>query len=484
MPKTALISPTAQRLLGEQAFSRTAGAPLLAGNAVDLHIGARAAFDAWLAAIGSARERILFANYIFRDDDIGRSFVTALAQRARAGVQVCVTRDWLGCLGQSGARFWQPLLAAGGQVRAYNRPNGLSPFGWLSRDHRKLLVVDDSVGFVSGICVSGAWLGDAERGVPPWRDTGVAIRGPALGDLVQAFAEVWSQLGPALPDATIAADQSIAEAGDIDLRVIATLPNMAGLYRLDQLIAAVARRNLWLADAYFVGVTTYVQALASAARDGVDVRLLVPGSSDIPAVGAISRAGYRPLLEAGVRVFEWNGSMMHAKTAVADSRWARVGSTNLNIASWLGNCEIDVAIENSAFAQQMEAQYERDLANATEIVLGSARAPRARDQEEHGSGPQGGSSGRVAASALRLANSVGAIIANRRSLGAAESTPLLLSALLVLALALVALLWPHVFAWPLGALGLWCALALLARVVRLRRQRQSHAKAPPRHDPD
>ena len=334
--------PSALRLLAEQSFSRAAGAPLLAGNGVDLLIDARAAFDAWLAAIRGAERSILFENYIFRDDALGREFVAALAERAAAGVRVCVVRDWLGCLGQSGPRLWAPLVAAGGEVRAYNPPRLASPFGWLSRDHRKLLVIDHAIGFVGGICVSGTWLGDAARGIEPWRDTAVAVRGPAVLELAHAFAEVWSQLGEPLPpdDAPAAALPS----GQVDLRVVATVPNTAGLYRLDQLIAGMARRNLWLTDAYFVGVAPYVQALIAAARDGVDVRLLVPGSSDIPAVGSLSRAGYRPLLEAGIRVFEWNGSMLHAKTAVADGRWARVGSSNLNLASWIGNCEIDLAI--------------------------------------------------------------------------------------------------------------------------------------------
>ena len=120
----------------------------------------------------------------------------------------------------------------------------------------------------------------------------------------------------------------------------------AGMLRVDQLVATLARERLWLTDAYYAGTTSYVQALRAAARDGVDVRLLVPSASDIPIVKPLSRAGYRPLLEAGVRVFEWNGTMLHAKTAVADSNWARVGSTNLNIASWFGNLELDVVIED------------------------------------------------------------------------------------------------------------------------------------------
>ena len=117
------------------------------------------------------------------------------------------------------------------------------------------------------------------------------------------------------------------------------------------MIAAMARRTLWLTDAYFVGIAPYVQALRAAALDGVDVRLLVPGASDIPVISPLSRSGYRPLLEAGIRVFEWNGPMLHAKTAVADCRWARVGSSNLNIASWISNYELDMAIEDEDFAR-------------------------------------------------------------------------------------------------------------------------------------
>ena len=160
------------------------------------------------------------------------------------------------------------------------------------------------------------------------------------------------------------------------LRVPATVPSIAGLYRLDQLIAAMATRSLWITDPYFLGVTPYVQALRAAAMDGVDVRLLVPGASDVPWVSHMSRAGYRSLMEAGIRVFEWNGPMVHAKTAVADRRWARVGSTNLNLASWIGNYELDVAIEDVAVARQMADMYESDLQRATEIVLDRRRRVR------------------------------------------------------------------------------------------------------------
>ncbi|MGA9421503.1 MAG: cardiolipin synthase B, partial [Rhodanobacteraceae bacterium] len=171
------------RVLAEQTLNRAAGAALIAGNALEILIDGSANFDAWLAAIRGAETVILFENYIFRDDEVAREFRAALVERAGAGVRVCVLRDWLGCLGQSGAGFWQPLLDAGGAVRVYNPPQLTSPFGWLARDHRKSLVVDGMIGFLGGVCVSARWLGDAARGIAPWRDTGVALRGPAVQSL-------------------------------------------------------------------------------------------------------------------------------------------------------------------------------------------------------------------------------------------------------------------------------------------------------------
>jgi cardiolipin synthase len=465
------------RNTAEQALARAAGAPLSVGNRVDLLIDARANFDAWLEAIASARHKILFGNYIFRNDDIGRRFVAALAERARTGVRVCVLHDWMGCLGQSRASFWQPLRAAGGEVRTFNPFDPLSPFGWINRDHRKLLVVDGRVGFVSGVCVSAAWLGDPARGRAPWRDTGIALRGPAIADLERTFVETWAELGPALPADALTAANTIAPAGDVALRVIATQPATTGTYRLDQLIAALARERLWLTDAYFIGVAPYVSALINAVQDGVDVRLLVPGASDIPAVATLSRTGYRALLEAGIRVYEWNGPMLHAKTAVADDRWARVGSTNLNIASWLGNCEIDVAIENANFARQLATQYEDDLTHATEIVLNPRhRARPATPLPRHGLHGHG-SAGRGAVGAMRMATTLGAALGNRRVLSDAETRPLLGGAALLLAIAIIAALWPRVLAWPLGVLAAWVAVSLAARWLRMRRHHRQALRA-------
>jgi cardiolipin synthase len=293
-PGRSLNAPL--RLLGQQAFSRVAGAPLIPGNHVELLIDARANFDAWLEAIQGAQHSILFENYMFSDDEVGREVRAALVERAEAGVQVKLIRDWFGCIGESSDAFWKPLRAAGGEVRTYNRFHPASPLGSLSRNHRKLLVVDSTAGFISGVCVSQRWLGNPARRIAPWRDTGVAVSGPAIHELAQAFAENWSLLGERLPQDLQVLRHTPSPTGEVALRVVAALPRSTGLYRLDQLIAAIAQKTLWLTDAYFVGTPAYVQALCAAARDGVDVRLLVPGSSDVPIVGTLSRAGFRPLL--------------------------------------------------------------------------------------------------------------------------------------------------------------------------------------------
>lgn len=460
-PPAALL-PTRQ--LAEQAFSRAAGAPLSNGNRIELLIDAEAHFEAWLEAIAGARRHILLENYMVRDDAIARRFVTALADKAREGVLVAVIRDWLGCLGQSGDRLWKPLLEAGGEVRTWNRFRLDSPLGWIHRDHRKMLAVDNRIGFLSGVCLSGKWLGNAERGIEPWRDTGVALEGPAVADLEYAFADIWDDMGEPLDDALLCAPEDIAPVGDVALRIIATEPQTAGVYRLDQLIAAMATQSLWLTDAYFVGVATYTQALAAAARDGVDVRLLVPGTSDVPLTAALSRSGYRPLLEAGVRVFEWQGSMLHAKTAVADGRWARVGSSNLNLSSWIGNCELDVAVENQDFAARMQRQYLEDLENSTEVVL--PRQQRARRPRRHRPRRGTGSTSRAAAGAARLARSMRAVLTNHRELGNAEAGVLLTAGSILLAVSLLALVWPYLIAVPLVVLALWLSASLLLRGAR------------------
>lgn len=470
---------TRTRLLAERAIVRTAGATLIPGNSIRLLRDARENYPAWLEAIETAEHTIHFESYILHQDKQGYLFADALMNKARAGVKVRLIYDWVGALNATANSFWRELRAAGVEVRCFNPPHFESPFGWLSRDHRKMITVDGRIGFVAGLCVGQMWVGDEQRGIDPWRDTGVEITGPAVAEIESAFAQMWAQCGEPLPSEETIDTTEIVPTGEVNLRIVAGRPNSAGLYRLDQMIAATARKNLWLTDAYFAATTPYVQALRAAALDGVDVRLLVPQATDIPVVRALSRTGYRSLLEAGVRVFEWNGSMLHAKTAVADGRWARVGSTNLNLASWLSNWELDVIVEEQEFGLLMEQMYLDDLANATEIVLttrnrvalvSERRKPNLRQQLK-----SSGSS-RAAAGAIRLGNAVSAAITNHRVLSPAEARITASSGLLLLLLCALIVWWPQILSVPLAVLGVWVAISLFMRAYALHQEGKRETK--------
>ena len=473
---TRPLDAAATRMLADQAFSRTAGAPLVHGNSVRILKDATENYPAWLEAIAGARETVHFECYIIHDDDVGRRFADALLAKAKEGVRVRVVYDWLGGWSTS-RRFWRSLRDGGIEVRCFNPPTLDDPLGMLARDHRKCVVVDGRVAFVMGLCVGKAWEGWPERNLPGWRDTGVEIHGPAVADVARAFADTWAACGEKLPDEDLAPPDGVGDRGDVALRVVATTSGTSGLYRLDALVAALARNTLWLTDAYYAGTPNYVQALRAAARDGVDVRLLVPGrGSDLALMQAISRAGYRPLLDGGVRVFEWNGPMLHAKTAVADARWARVGSTNLNPASWIGNWELDIVVEHAGFGREMEAMYLEDLGNATEIVLEQRR--RVRPANKAGARRRRGAGGvgtRAAAGALRIGNAIGEALGTRRLHGPAERRLMISGAVLLAALGAACLVWPKAVAWPLGLVSVWMGVALLARAVRTR----ARGAAPP-----
>jgi cardiolipin synthase A/B len=477
-------------IFAEQAFWRAAGARLIAGNSARILKDATENYPAWLEAIESASDTIHFECYIIHEDEQGQVFADALASKAREGVRVRLIYDWMGAFNSTSTRFWRRLREAGIDARCFNPPRLDSPFGWLGRDHRKTLVIDGRVGFVSGLCVGLMWVGDPQTGIEPWRDTGIEIRGPAVTELERAFAQMWAACGQPLPveeflvsvptrRVTSILEHEAPKDGDTALRIVASMPNLAGIYRLDQIIAAAARETLWLADAYFAGTTPYVQALSAASRDGVDVRLLVPQASDIPIMRALSRTGYRPLLESGVRVYEWNGAMMHAKTAVADGRWARIGSTNLNPMSWVNNWELDVVIEDPRIGEEMEQMFLDDLENATEMVLtverrlAPAQAPERHSlQRRSRASGGGGSSSRAAAGAIQIGRTVSAAIANRRPLGPAEARIMGAAGLLLAAASVIAVLWPRVVSTPLAVIGVWIAVAAFIRAFRLRREGQ------------
>ncbi len=453
----------------ERAFSRIADSDLRLGNAIRLLKDSKENYPAWLKAIRSAKRVIHFENFIIANDETGRMFAEALMERARAGVKVRVLYDWLGSSFRALPAFWRRLREAGVEARVFNPPRLTDPF-WIRRNHRKLITVDGRIGFVSGLCISDSWEGGKES--EPWRDTGIAVEGPMVADLDAAFAESWVLAGMRpIPKAQLRHADEIPHAGNMAARLISGEPGMFRTYRVDQFIAATAQRNLWLTDAYFVATTSYVQALGEAARDGVDVRLLVPGSSDVPALQPIVRAGYRSLIEAGIRVYEWNGSMLHAKTAVVDGRWARVGSTNLNFASWATNWELDVIVEDTGFAEAMEAMYLEDLANATEIVPGwQSRRKRARKmRSKRGQRLKRGGVRRLAAGALALSNSIGKAMSSR-SLTATETSSIAIIGFVLLALAVLITFVPAIIVSPVVIGLVWFALALLIRAFRLKRR--------------
>jgi cardiolipin synthase len=473
--RSTRLRATALRMSAERAFSRAVGSPLVPGNSIRLMRDAGENYPVWLEAIRSAEHYIHFESYIIHEDEQGRIFAEALAEKARAGVRVRLIYDWMGGLTATSNKFWRSLQAAGVEVRCFNPPRLDSPFGWVKRDHRKMLAIDGRVGFVTGMCVGQMWIGYPEKGVEGWRDTGIEVCGPAVADIEQAFAHMWALTGAPLPEEELVAASSLAPAGDVNLRVVASLPNTAGLYRLDQIIAATARETLWLTDAYFAGTSPYVQALCAAAMDRVDVRLLVPQATDLPVMRALSRSGYRPLLEAGVRVFEWNGPMIHAKTAVADGKWARVGSSNLNLASWITNWELDVVVEDAEFGEDMEQMFLHDLQNATEVVLTAKRKvftprrPRHRHRRLRAKFDTL-SSGRAAAGAVRFGNVVTAAISNQRILSPAEARIMFSAGLLLLGFSVVAVFWPRWVSVPLAVIAIWIAISLFIRGYELHRE--------------
>lgn len=471
----AASASRAEWSLMEQAYSRAAGAHRIEGNSVRQLRDAVENYPAWLDAIAAAERYVYFEAYIMRDDVAGRRFADALMAKAREGVSVYLLYDWLGAFRKTPARFWRMLRDGGIEVRRFNPFTLASPLGWVHRDHRKSLVVDGRVGFITGLCVGDEWVGDPSRGIAPWRDTGIEVRGPAVAEIERAFRRVWGMVGPPIPHAAQGTGNThdvIPAAGNVAMRVVASEPWRGKLLRLDDLVAGAARETLWLTDAYFAAMPSYVQSLRAAALDGVDVRLLVPGGTDIPVLRPLSRAGYRPLLEAGVRVFEWNGPMIHAKSAVADGRWARVGSSNLNIASWLGNYELDAVVEDTGFAQAMAQQYVDDLANATEVVLRNGRA--ARTARPHRAPAHTrlrargtGSAGRAVAGAIRLGNTVTAAVTNHRVLEPADARVVAGAGAILVAAAVAVTLWPRLFAIPFAVLSVWFGWALLVRAYRL-----------------
>lgn len=457
--------------------ARATGGETICGNHLELHFEGPATFSSWLESIAAAEKFVYFENYLVRDDWVGRRFRDALVAKAREGVPVHLIYDWFGCWATP-SRFWKPLREAGVEVRAFNPPTVAlrNPFGALRRDHRKLVVVDGEVAHLGGLCVGQEWAGSATEA--PWRDTGVEIRGPAARAAALAFETVWNTIAePIFLAATL---PEVVESDGTPVWLIEGEPGRARVYRTLHLAAGRARSTIWITDAYFVAPRPLSEALAAAAQQGVDVRILVPAHNNWPIVGSVSRGGYRYLLESGVRIFEWQGPMIHAKTSVVDGVWCRVGSSNLNSASLLGNWELDVGVLDTGLASQLEALFLADLASSVEIVLPGRTAiggrpvstatgmstrsldpdePLRKRLEKEIRELRSSTSMLTMASVVRAGEVLGDALAGNRTLGREDRTVLGLLSVSVLLLALVAALLPVVVGWTVALLAGWIGVA-------------------------
>ena len=353
------------------AMNRAVDGRPVPGNDVRHLADSPAALEAMLDAIARAEHRVHLENYIIRGDRTGARFAEALRERTSKGVQARVLYDALGSWGTP-ERYWRMLRQAGVEVRAFHPLATTRPLDLLSRNHRKMLVVDGTYAIIGGICLGDEWAGDASCDRQPWRDTVVSIEGPAATVIEQTFGRVWASAGPPLPPKALEAAAPVPR-GDIDVRVVEGVPGRTRIARVAQLAYDTALERIWIWDAYLAAPPPLSTALIDAARSGVDVRVLVPSNSDIRLVRDITRVGYRELLAAGVRVFEWRGTMLHAKAMLTDQRWVRIGSSNMNVSSLYANYELDVVIESAAFNEELATQFTSDMAHSNEIVLRPGR---------------------------------------------------------------------------------------------------------------
>jgi len=436
-------------------MDRATGSRSIPGNQVTLLFDGPEIFPAMLERIAAAERWIHLDSYIFRGDETGRHFAGALIERARGGVAVRILTDWVGSA-STGRGFWRTLRTAGATVRSFNPPQLIRIRQNLTRDHRKLLVVDGETAVVGGHCIGNEWAGAPGKNRQPWRETACAVEGPAALAVDRAFAKLWGLTGQALP--TGESSSEAAEQGDSAVRVVAGEPGGVRASRATELLVNGAEERVWITDAYFVAPRGIYQALMDAARDGVDVRLLVPGTSDLSHLQNLTRIGYRDLLKAGVRIFEWRGPMLHAKTIVADSRWVRIGSTNLNVSSLLANYELDVVMDDSRLGFAMESRFRRDLDHSTEILYqlpAAGKRPRRKLAAVPGSAR---SEGRRHSPGLRERRRR-AVVALWAVVAGARRAILLQFSVALSVLGILFLIFPRVMAGAFAVLALWLALA-------------------------
>jgi cardiolipin synthase len=331
------------------------------------------AFPAMLEAIAGAQREALLEMYWIGDDAVGEQFRDALAERARAGVRVCVIYDAVGSMGITPA-WWRPLFAAGGRAVEYHSISPLDPRFRLERvelrDHRKMLVVDGEMGFTGGINLAVPWLG-APDGGEGWRDDVIQVRGDAVQELRSLFYRTWRKLTRESPPLDV---RPLSRRRSRPVWVLASQwRTRRSIHREYCVRIASARERVDIANSYFVPDRRVRAALFAAVRRGVWVRVLVPDKSDVPVVQFAVEALFDTLLRHGVDIYTLPGAMLHAKTAIIDDTFTTIGSYNLDERSWRKNLEVNLAVEDAAFARHVRSWFERDLENATRVDLASWR---------------------------------------------------------------------------------------------------------------
>jgi cardiolipin synthase len=356
---------------------RIAAADVSSGNAVMLLRDGPATFSEMIHLIDRAQHTVALEVYIFRSDEVGEQMADALVRAAERGVAVRLLIDWIGTRGTS-RKFLGRMRRSGIAMATFSAPGFRRWFGFVPRDHRKLLVVDGHVGITGGFGVGREWTtGVQKTRRSRWRDTAVRIEGDAAGDMTRAFDRMWSRATGKERRGSHRFLRRPARGAHLDpstdqpalVGIVEGEPLRLRISRALQIQAISARRSIWIATAYFTPSPSEVEALNGAARDGVDVRILVPSRNDHPWVSFLARRYYRRLLTNGVRIWEWQGEMMHAKTSVIDGRWVRVGSTDFNPLGVAINYELDAVIEDATLGRQAEEMFLADLEGSREIVL-------------------------------------------------------------------------------------------------------------------
>jgi cardiolipin synthase len=370
-------APADNALSLSRAMWRVAAARVTGGNSVKLLVDGPETFSHMLDLINKAESSVDVEQYYWHADEVGCAFCDALEAAARRGVRVRVLVDWFGSAFKAVKRL-RTVIQAGGEVRVFNPPGFRRWLGVLPRDHRKLLVVDNKVGVTGGLGIAEAWgkWYPLRKASAPWRDTGVSITGAAATDLERAFLVMWHLAAGQRLTREEKRMRSKQAGAKVDARhppalvgIVEGFPGRTRVARALQLGAVAADRSIWLASAYFLPGYREVESLLGAARDGVDVRILVPNKNDQQWVTRFSRRYYKVLLRGGIRIWEWDGVMMHAKMSVTDGLVTRVGSTDVNPLGVAINYELDAYIEDAGLGAAAEAQFLRDLDGSTEVRL-------------------------------------------------------------------------------------------------------------------